>query len=348
MKPLPTEDLNHVLAHSPWEELRGARLFLTGATGFFGAWLLESLCAANDAFSLSATAMVLTRDARAYCRKMPHLAARAELRWHEGDVRTFELPNETFTHVIHGATQASAALNAHAPRQMLETIVAGTRRVLDFAYACGASRMLMISSGAVYGTQPPDISHVSETFPGAPDCLAVTSAYAQGKRAAEFECALMAHESTLQIPVARCFAFVGPHLPLDSHFAAGNFLRDALRGDTIRVGGNGTPLRSYLYVADLAYWLWTILLRGESGRAYNVGSDEAISIAALARRCGELSGSPVEIAILPNDSDPPPRYVPDISRARADLGLDVRVGLDAALRRTCNWYLTSDVRANFE
>lgn len=342
MKPLPAADLEHVLAHAPWEDLRGARVFITGGTGFFGACLLESFCHANERLSLGATATVLTRDAAGFLARMPHLKSCPGVEYVRGDVRSFADPGGEFSHVIHGATAASAQLNAAAPREMYDTIVQGTRRVLDFAGSCGAQRMLMISSGAVYGVQPPGLSHVPEEFHGAPDSLDVASAYGQGKRTAEFDCALVCHESALEIPIARCFAFVGPHLPLDAHFAAGNFLRDALGGEAIRVGGDGTPLRSYLYAADLAAWLWTLLLRGQSGRAYNVGSDEAVSIAELARRCAALPDPalPVNVDREAVPGALPSRYVPDIGRARRELGLEVRIPLESALGRTYDW-LTS-------
>ena len=337
MKPLPADDLDHVLQFAPFESLRGARLFLTGGTGFFGAWLLETLCAANDALELEAQATILTRDAAKFKTKMPHLAARADLRFQEGDVRDFRFPDGNFSHILHGATATSAAAGNEASRAMFETVVEGTRHVCAFAQKSGARRMLMISSGAIYGVQPPEISHLGETYNGAPDTLDIRAAYGNGKRAAEFECALWA-QAGVEIAVARCFAFIGPHLPLDAHFAAGNFLRDALRDETIRVGGDGTPLRSYLHAADLAAWLWTVLVRGRNGRAYNVGSDEAVSVAELARRCAALSGSTVEIARAPDEGVLPARYVPDVSRARDELGLDVRIGLDEALRRTFLWH----------
>jgi len=194
-----------------------------------------------------------------------------------------------------------------------------------------------VSSGAAAGPQPREIECLPEDHPGAPASHG-GDAYATGKRAAE---ALVATtDGEIDVVTARAWAFVGPHLPLDAHFAAGNFLRDAIAGRPIQIGGDGTPLRSYLYAADLAVWLWTLLVKGENRRVYNVGSDETVSIAELARRCAALHSPPlpVHIARAASPGQAPLRYVPDIGRARTEMGLEVWIPLDDALRRSFHWY----------
>jgi nucleoside-diphosphate-sugar epimerase len=342
VKPLPPEDLAHVLMHTRelWAEARGKSFFITGGTGFFGMWLLESFTHINDALSLGMSATVLTRDPAAFALKAPHLASRADLRFIAGDVRTFAFPAGQFDYVIHAATEASAKLNDEAPHEMLDAILGGTRRVLDFAAQCGVKKLLLTSSGAVYGKQPSEISHVPEDYLGAPDPLLPGSAYGEGKRVSEHMCVVHARQHGYETKIARCFAFVGPHLPLDAHFAAGNFIRDALAGRTIEIGGDGSPLRSYLYAADLAVWLWTLLFSGRPGRAYNVGSEEAVSISDLARAAAALRtpSLSVEIANCPTPDVRPARYVCSTVRACVELGLQTRINLIEALRRTHHWH----------
>ena len=336
------EDLDQILAQTRdlWEELRGQRLFITGGTGFFGTWLLESFAWVNARLDLKASALVLTRNPDAFCRKAPHLASDSSIRFHAGDIRSFDFPEGTFSHVIHAATEASATLNEEAPLAMCDTIVLGTRRALDFARICGAGKFLLTSSGAVYGKQPSDLSHIPEEYLSAPDPANPGSAYGEGKRAAELLSVVFAKQFGLEVKIARCFAFVGPHLPLDTHFAIGNFIRDGLKGGPILVKGDGTPYRSYLYAADLAVWLWTILFRGVVSRPYNVGSPEAISIAELARAVAETFTPLVSVRITKATAPEKPaeRYVPSVARAQSELGLQPRTSLNEAIRRTARWH----------
>jgi nucleoside-diphosphate-sugar epimerase len=335
-----SQDLDHVLAHTAdvWKDLAGTRIFVTGGTGFFGCWLLESFAWASDRLQLGSSMTVLTRSYQSFRTKAPHLAFHPAIRFVEGDVNHFDHVDGPFSHVIHAATPASAALNQQDPLAMLDTIVGGTRRVLDFAVSCGARKFLLTSSGAVYGKQPSSLAGVPETFAGTPDTMNPQSAYAEGKRVAEFLCAVYAKKFGLETKIARCFAFTGPYLPLDAHFAAGNFIQDQLRGGPIEICGDGTPRRSYLYAADLAIWLWTILCNGRSCRPYNVGSDEDVAIAELAAAVASLRpGVAVRIAKTAVPGAPVERYVPDVTRARAELNLAQTVSLADGVRRTSEW-----------
>ena len=310
-----------------WPRLSGARIFMTGGTGFIGRWMLEALARSG----VDAQVTLLSRDPDAFAARAPHLAARFRLV--AGDVTSFVAPGD-FTHVIHAATDASAALNANDPRRMFDTIVQGTRNALDLASASNA-RFCFLSSGAVYGVQPQDVTHVAEDWRGGPDPCDPLSAYGEGKRAAETLCAIYAKQFGLDVVNARIFALLGPLLSLDTHFAAGNFIRDAMAGQMIRVVGSGEAVRSYLYAADLVVWLWTLVIAGKPGAVVNMGSEEAVSIADLARRTASLLGGPgVEILGRPDPGWNPGRYVPSAARARAELGVTATVSLDDAIRRT--------------
>jgi dTDP-glucose 4,6-dehydratase len=336
----------------PWRDLHGARLFITGGTGFFGSWLLETLLWANERRALGATAVVLTRDPAAFARRAPRLATDPAVSLHQGDVTTFAFPAGGATHVIHAAVETTTASAQVSGLREFDSTITGTRRVLDFAKHAAARRLLFVSSGSVYGMQPNDLPRMPETYSGAPDVTAAVSAGAEAKRAAELLCTLYA-DDRLVTTTARCFSFLGPYLPIDGKFAIGNFLRDALNGGPIRILGDGSPVRSYMYGADLAVWLWTILARGASGRAYNVGSEEAVTIADAAAAVARRFSPVPEVSILgapPLAARPSgqasSQYVPDTSRARSELGLRVAVDFNDALTRTVAWHTNRDTSAH--
>ena len=326
-----------------WESVRGAHIFITGGTGFFGSWLLESFALCNARLGLNARATVLTRTPGLFRAKSPHIVKHPSIRTLEGDVCSFDSPSEQFEFVIHAAAPTTAEAAAR-PRDLIRTIVEGTDRVVQFAEQSGAKRFLLVSSGAVYGRQPENLSHIREDYLGGPDWLDPKSAYAEGKRLAEQICAVSTRASGIRLGIARCFAFVGPHLPLDQHFAIGNFIGDALNGRKIAIRGDGTPVRSYLYASDLAIWLWTMLLSEKGTQkeplVLNIGSDEAISIGDLARTVAEELNPflEVEVAQQPVPGRHRERYVPDVHKAESCLGLHQTIELREAIRRTAAWY----------
>jgi dTDP-glucose 4,6-dehydratase len=342
MRPIPESDLVAVLAATStlWEPLRGRSMFMTGCTGTFGAWLLESLSYINRTLDLQASAVVLSRRPDVFRAKMPHLFVDTLITMHEGDARDFPFPAGDFPFVICGATEASAKQQAEQPVEMLSTILRGTERTLDFAAQAGCKRLLLTSSGAVYGRQPNDVVNLSESYSGAPDPTDFNSIYAEGKRASELMCAVYGKQYGFSSSIARCYAIGGPHLPLHMHFALGNFVRDVFAGGPIRIGGDGTPTRSYLYGSDLTVWLWTMLFCGPANVAYNVGSAHSVSIRELAEAVRDALDPSVaiEIAQVPVEGAPVSRYVPSVEKAERELGLRETVSLAETIRRTAAWY----------
>ncbi len=306
-------------------DLFGKRIFITGGTGLFGKWMLEYFLASGSDLVL------LTRNESRFRAEFPVFSSHSGLSFVEGDVRDFSFPEGRFDYVMHAATPVCSDDMDLCPDQLYSIITEGTQRALDFSTKVGAERFLYVSSGAVYGGLPPEITHISESFKCEP-----ANAYGKGKLKAEQLCI----ESGLNMVIARCFAFVGPYFPLNSHLAVGNFIRNCLKNETIEILGDGTPMRSYMYGMDLAPWLSKILLSGASGHAYNVGSDQGISIGNLAHLVRDIAGAGNDVIIheKADDAKFPSWYVPSIKKVNAELGLKIETNMEQAIEQTINWF----------
>ena len=321
--------------------LNSSSLFVTGGTGFFGRSLLRRIIEVSHQIPLLPEAVtVLTRNPEEFLNQYPEFTNLNWLRLIRGDVlnslKNVDRLDENYSHIIHAAADSTAG-----PQMPLleryDQIVSGTRNVLNFALKVNAKKFLLISSGGVYGAQPVEMNSFPETFLGMPDPLNAINTYSVAKRMAEHLCALYANSYDLNIVVARCFAFVGPDLPLNAHFAIGNFIRDALNHSPIVVNGNGSPLRSYLYQADLADWLLALVEHGAAGQAYNVGSDEVISILDLAYLVKRTLSPNIDIVVKGANSSEElvrNRYVPDIHKIKDELSVRISVSLKRAIELT--------------
>lgn len=312
-------------------------ILLTGGTGFLGKSILS-----------------LYKDKRSEIKKIYILSRKPESLNDDFDINSFPFEisfiaqdirepiklDESVDYIIHAAAESSTSLGFENPLLMRDVIVEGTKNVLEYYKKWKVKRILFISSGAVYGKQPFEMSHIPEDYNGAPDPLKPQNAYGCAKRQAENLCALYYKHFGIDFVIARCFAFVGPYLPLNAHFAIGNFIRDGLKGGPIVIKGDGTPYRSYLYADDLAEWLLTILLKGKSGEAYNVGSDEAITIKELAYLVSRCVDNKPEVLIKKNEEPGAvaERYVPSIEKAKKDLKLSKFLSLNESIIRTIKHY----------
>jgi len=335
------EDLEHILKHTKdiWNNFLDKTIFITGGTGFFGKWFLETFAYANNKLDLNCKVIVLSRNPLKFLDNFDYLKSNPIFKFIKGDVRDYVFPVEPIDYIIHAATEASAKLNSEDPLLMFDTIVEGTKRTLELAKEKKVKSFLFISSGAVYGKQPSEITHIAEDYIGAPNCNEPSSAYGEGKRVGELLCAIYFKQFGVPVKIARCFAFVGPYMPLDAHFAIGNFILNSIQGEDIIIKGDGTPYRSYLYAADLMIWLTTILLKGKNNVPYNVGSDEDYNIKEIAEKV-QINYPLVRIKILKSHefNESLERYVPSISFIKYDLQLAPNADLKRSLNKTIKYY----------
>lgn len=334
------QDLKALIAdaRSDFETLQDARLFITGGTGYIGRWLLEAISYANTHLNLGMQAVILSRDPDRFATLYPHLANDSALSFIKGDVREFHIENPRFTHIIHAATDVIAV---NSPLDVFDVTVQGTRRVLDLARDSGATKVLLLSSGAVYGRNTGSGDRFSEASAVSTEVSSTNSAYGLGKINTEWLGNTYGQQYGFACKSARIFAQIGPYLELDAQFAAGNFMRDAMLNRPITIKGDGNAVRSYMYATDLVEWLIAILVRGQAGKAYNVGSDDPVSIAALAQTIARIAGlnqSKVQILGQTVKGAAPDLYVPETHATRTELGLSIRVSLEDALTRTMEWY----------
>ena len=331
------EEINQNSA-SDLEEIVNKPLVITGASGFVGTWLTLSWVSARKKLDGCGQLLITSRNPQSLRPLTTVIDERSPITAVASDIRHLRIPNEFRNgKLIHAATPASAALNSNDPSAMLKIIIEGQERVLAEALRVN-NKVLFLSSGAVYGRQPLDLSHLPETWEGAPQIGDSASAYHEGKRVAELMGNIAADKQGLNFVTARLFAFIAPFLPLGTHFAAGNFIRDAVTSDQIEIQSGGGSIRSYLYATDLCSSLWALLSRGESMHAYNVGSEQEITITELANEVANCTNQNVKVVIRGIDTpENVNRYVPSVKKIFEELGISQSVPLQQALLQTSKW-----------
>lgn len=308
------------LPASVWSAVRGGpfagrTLFLTGATGFAGSWLLAAIARLNERLAAPLAVRALARA--------PQRAAAPWLAWVHGDVRDFT-DDAPADFVLH-AGLPSTATPPGGDAVLRETAVRGMERVVAHASACGARRLVVLSSGAVYGaaTMPlPESAPLQPLDPG--------DTYALAKRDVE----AIATAAPIDLAIARLFTCLGPGYRAHGHLAHVALIDAARAGRPLVLRGDGRAVRSYLYGADLAVWL--LMLLAATGRdVVNVGSDTAMTLEDFARRVARVARMPLDSVQLGTEPDTRrPCFVPDISRARERYRLAPWTTVDLAIGRT--------------
>jgi dTDP-glucose 4,6-dehydratase len=237
--------------------------------------------------------------------------------------------------VIHAAASADAVRYELYPEQERENIILSVQNFCELARIyCRKSKILFVSSGAVYGNYIHEIENIGEDYLFGNDEEIDLSKYIYTK--AKRECEVRFQElgsSGFKVSIARCFAFVGKYLPRDRHFAIGNFIRDGLNEEPVVVNATSQVYRSYMHADDLVLWLMKIAsASNENTPIFNVGSDESISIQELGYKIAKYFN--VEYVVAPITNSHIHRYVPSIERAKSELGLTLHMNLDQAIHET--------------
>lgn len=331
-------DLDSVLNFdlSLWEDLRDKSIFATGCTGFIGSWIIYSFFHVNNKLQLNSKMTLLTRNKTELLKKFP-FTSESPFSIVEGDVCNFEFPESKYQYIIHGATEVTNFQADQKRLEILDVSYLGTKRVIEFAKKKSTTKVLFLSSGAAYGLLPGPVKYFNEDQSFAPMTNGRSPEYGEAKRLGEL---LLFNEPAFSSVSARIFAASGPYLPVKSKFAFSNFIESCVKNEDIVISGDGKSIRSYLYAADLALWLWLLLIRGENKNIYNVGSDEDISILDLANAMKRVLGKELKINVL-GDASSFSRYVPSNLKMRNTFKIQKTVSLDESIRKSYDFLKAS-------
>ena len=337
------EDLQHI-GHSLAARINlyeKKSIFLVGCTAFMGKWLIDALLWLNEQYALQLNLTVLTRNRNTFLSEMPHLQNHDCVRFLDGGIMDFDadaLP--PFELAIHGLNLHNDGTSSWAARHMT-TATQGTERLYRLAAERGCKTVLMTSSGAVYGTGPVggtmDGRLCEENAP--PNPFSEPRVYGETKRFLESYASALGEQYHITTVVARCFAFSGAHVTLGVN-ALGSFVADALAGRNIVIKGDGTPVRSFLYGADMAAWLLALLVAGRHATPYNVGSRHGVNLKQLAKTILHCAGLDKDVVVegTPLQGNAPACYVPGIARIEHELGLKEGYSLEDGLYRMLEWH----------
>jgi len=322
-------------------KLTKKKMLITGGTGWFGKWLLQTIIYLNKNHNFKISAYIPTRSVEKFKNEYPEIYYHDFLNFFNYDVNSSTLDCEKCDFIIHSAVSADSKLYKEQPLLISDTIVNGTKNILDFAVKNNPEKFLFISSGAVYGKQPYDMSNIPESYINCKmDILNPLNVYHEAKRYAEQLCAIYIKQFGLNITIARPFTFFGPYQNLDTPFAITDFIKNCIAGQDIEILSDGSTVRSYMYAADLPMWLFKILLDGKVNEAYNIGSNASITIKDLAENIVKLFNPKLKVVIKGEkiSKEKVNIYVPAINKAINELGLRLSFNFEKGLKRTYEWY----------
>jgi nucleoside-diphosphate-sugar epimerase len=322
-----------------YSKLGYQHIAVTGGTGFLGTWIAELIAALNDEHRLGITLDLFARNISDWAQMYPHLANRSEIRLKSQDVRSpFELARNT-NFVVHAAGIPNNRVHASDPLRVQQTTLLGLNNTLDAATQLDClSRFLNVSSCLISGV-PSRSGALAETDYFPMPCGQLHTVYAEAKRAAENLATIYRSQFRLPVSTIRPFTFAGPYQALDRPWALNNFLRDVLTGSDVRIHGDGTARRSYLYGSDAACWTLAALVNGVDGATYNIGSPTPVTHLELVTLLRDRVSPNARVVLntvqskLGSQDD----LFPDTTHTQKSLGVTQTCTLEQVIDKTWRW-----------
>jgi len=321
-------------------KLESANIAVTGGTGFLGTWIAEMVAALNDELNLKIRLSLYARNTAEWADEYSHLSSRDDIKLYPQDVRSpFQFQKNT-NYIIHAAGVPNNRVHASDPLRVIQTSVEGVSNTLDAARQLDELvRLINVSSGLVGGPSESPGGVVES------DCAPIPTGqlhlvYLDAKRSAESIAAVYRSQLRLPISTVRPFTFAGPYQVLHRPWAINNFLSEALTGRDIRIHGDGSALRSYLYGSDAAWWTLAALIHGVDGAIYNIGSPATISHIDLAKLiCNKAKPKPsIVLNAMPGKSQKKDEFYPNLDFTKRSLQVTQTCDLDQIIDKTWRWF----------
>lgn len=343
-------DLDYIVGEleAELDQMAGGRLLITGGAGFLGYYLVQAATHWNQSHPASAIDVEVFDS---YLRGIPGWLdpLRTSVRIRAHDVReNLPLDAGPWDFVIHAAGIASPSIYRRYPLETMDANINGLRHLLDRSVDSSLKGMLFFSSSEIYGDPPADAIPTPETYRGNVSCTGPRACYDESKRYGETLVVTFASHYGVPVRTARPFNNYGPGMKINDGRVIADFARNVLAGEDIALLSDGSPTRTFCYVADAVIGYYKVLVRGRAGEAYNIGAEEPeVSMAELADRMVAIgrdefgfSGSVVRATSDEAEylTDNPGRRRPALDKARSELGYEPRIDLDEGIRRTLRWY----------